>query len=76
MQQGYKPDGWLGLILGAKLYYDVSEESRFQDRVGKLVMALRNVSTGNQETDTVDGPTQDCTRLQSEKPYDPVSSGD
>ena len=24
MQRGYRPDGWLGFILGAKLYFDFS----------------------------------------------------
>jgi len=27
MQRGYSPDGWLGIALGAKLWYDFSNEA-------------------------------------------------
>ena len=43
MQRGYKPDGWLGFILGAKLFYDFSGKYAFQDKINDLLKELRRV---------------------------------
>ncbi|CAH1238555.1 Hypp5602 [Branchiostoma lanceolatum] len=40
MEAKYKPDGWLGAILGAKLYFDFSAQHKFEDSIGKLTKEL------------------------------------
>jgi hypothetical protein len=39
MQVGYKPDGWLGLLLGAKIFIDFTKYP-FQEAMDKLSMEL------------------------------------
>ncbi|XP_064635353.1 uncharacterized protein LOC135492695 [Lineus longissimus] len=38
----YKPDGWLGLILGAKLYYNFSRGEAFEATMENLMRGLGN----------------------------------
>ncbi|XP_006816972.2 uncharacterized protein LOC100367365 [Saccoglossus kowalevskii] len=40
VQSGYQPDGWLGIMLGTKLYYDFSTENRLEENFPDLVKAL------------------------------------
>ncbi|KAK3610000.1 hypothetical protein CHS0354_032345 [Potamilus streckersoni] len=40
MQAGYNPDGWLGILLGPKLYYEFSETFNFEDKVKDLLNAI------------------------------------
>ena len=54
MQGGYKPDGWLGMILGAKLYYDFSGKYTYESRIDQLLKALRDAA-GIGGGDTADG---------------------
>ena len=42
LQQGYDPDGWLGLILGSKLYFDFSPAKKFEDSIEALIKELKN----------------------------------
>eukprot|EP00051_Salpingoeca_urceolata_P029183 m.489174 g.489174 ORF g.489174 m.489174 type:complete len:563 (+) comp26461_c0_seq1:107-1795(+) len=39
-EQGYRPDGWLGALLGTKLWYDMSDpekrETKLQEMLGEL----------------------------------------
>ncbi len=37
-----RPDGWLGALLGTKLYFDISRESdaRFEPTLGNLMRVL------------------------------------
>ena len=42
LQKGYKANGWLGLILGTRLYYpfysaESDDEAAFENRMDKLV---------------------------------------
>jgi male-specific lethal 1 len=37
MEGNYKADGWLGLIIGAKLFYDFSGKYPFENKVKDLV---------------------------------------
>ena len=54
MQKGYKPDGWLGMILGAKLFYDFSGKYSFESRISQLLKAVHEAAgTGN--GDATDG---------------------
>ena len=39
-QRGYRPDGWLGLILGTKLFYDFSGKYLFQTCVDSLLKGV------------------------------------
>ena len=32
MEQGYRPDGWLGLVIGAKIVYDFSAKYLFDNK--------------------------------------------
>nr|KAG5692930.1 hypothetical protein BaRGS_031434 [Batillaria attramentaria] len=45
-QQGYRADGWLGIILGSKLFYDFSGKYPLPDMYPKLVKAVRRVAGG------------------------------
>ena len=40
MERGYHPDGWLGMILGSKLFYDFSGKYKFEDKFDGLVKEL------------------------------------
>ncbi|KAK6960558.1 hypothetical protein BgiMline_035771 [Biomphalaria glabrata] len=40
MQRNYKPDGWLGFVLGSKLYYDFSGKYPFDVSMKKLLKAV------------------------------------
>lgn len=37
MERNYKADGWLGFIIGAKLFYDFSGKYTFENKVKDLV---------------------------------------
>ncbi|GFR63320.1 hypothetical protein ElyMa_000153500 [Elysia marginata] len=58
MQNGYRPDGWLGLILGSKLYYDFSGKYSFESRMDGLLKAILTVAKrgGGDAIDGVDQP--------------------
>lgn len=61
LQRGYRPDGWLGMILGAKLFYDFSGKYPFESRIGQLVRAVKEIGRQGNTTltniglDEVDG---------------------
>jgi len=46
MQEGYKPDGWLGITLGAKLWYDFTNENDWESKLSELVKAIGNRGKG------------------------------
>lgn len=54
MQKAYRPDGWLGLILGTKLYYDFSGKYTFESRMEGLLGAVKVVMKG-ESLDSEDG---------------------
>nr|KAG5710903.1 hypothetical protein BaRGS_027054 [Batillaria attramentaria] len=62
MQQGYRPDGWLGMILGAKLYYDFSGKYSFESRIMQLIKAVRESAGMLTSSDSVDGPSAERPR--------------
>jgi hypothetical protein len=42
LQKGYKPDGWLGFLLGSKYFYDLTkEEPVFSEKLKALLTAIR-----------------------------------
>ena len=42
MEKNYKPDGWLGMIVGAKLWIDFCEKHKVTSALGKLVKELKD----------------------------------
>ncbi|XP_050407920.1 uncharacterized protein LOC126823259 [Patella vulgata] len=56
MQRGYKPNGWLGMILGAKLFVDFSGKYSFDDSFKNLSRQLGKDGKIGGDADEVDGP--------------------
>ncbi|CAD5115027.1 DgyrCDS4048 [Dimorphilus gyrociliatus] len=42
MERGYQPDGWLGIMVGTRLYYDFSGKYAFDEKATELVRELGN----------------------------------
>ncbi|XP_064640499.1 serine/arginine repetitive matrix protein 2-like [Lineus longissimus] len=42
VQNKYKPDGWLGFLRGTKMYYDITSDDAFQEKMTDLIKALGN----------------------------------
>ncbi len=40
VQPGYVPDGWLGALVGSKLFYDMTSEEKVEIQTSKLVKEL------------------------------------
>ena len=43
LERGYKPDGWLGFILGAKLFFDFSGKYPFEAKMNDLLKELARI---------------------------------
>ena len=43
MEKNFKPDGWLGIFLGTKLYTEFIDENLFEHKMKDLCSRLRNV---------------------------------
>jgi len=59
LEPNYTPDGWLGLMLGEKLYYPFKEDN-FDTTFSCVIKALGNkgrVSAGDAKTDVVETPS-------------------
>ena len=53
VEDGYKPDGWLGILQGTKLYYKCCTAAQIEKEMPALVSAINALSgTG---TEAVDG---------------------
>lgn len=66
MERGYVPDGWLGFILGSKLFYEFSPKYPFEDKMNALLKELDTVLLGeNKDTpdaaETIKPVTADVT---------------
>ena len=70
LQQDYLPDGWLGIMIGTRLYFDVHSEEIIDLQIPRLVKELRDRGKINPIFDTVDqgksseSPFINCTILQ------------
>ena len=42
LQTSYRPDGWLGILVGSRLYFDFSNEELAQANLPKLIKELGN----------------------------------
>lgn len=51
MEKGYSPDGWLGFLLGAKLFYEFSGKYPFEKKMEELLKEVHSVKTGQDSTD-------------------------
>ncbi|KAL4217626.1 hypothetical protein ACF0H5_022368 [Mactra antiquata] len=52
MEKGYYPDGWLGFILGTKLFFEFSGKYPFEKKMEEL---LKAISTERKKVDSTDG---------------------
>ncbi|XP_014769431.1 uncharacterized protein LOC106868605 isoform X1 [Octopus bimaculoides] len=60
MQKKYNPDGWLGTMLGAKLFFDFSGKYPFEKSFGGLIKELRGrgqYSPGDAQVDGAEDQT-------------------
>ncbi|KAK6183584.1 hypothetical protein SNE40_011037 [Patella caerulea] len=56
MEKGYRPDGWLGMILGAKLFYDFSGKYPFESKIEGLLKEIHQTMHGGERTTTPPPP--------------------
>ena len=47
LQRKYKPDGWLGLIMGAKLYINFDGKYKYEEAMTMLLKELCGRGTGS-----------------------------
>ena len=40
MQPKYRPDGWLGFLLGSTFFYDLTKENEYESKVQDFLKAL------------------------------------
>ena len=40
MEKNYQPDGWLGFVVGSKLWIEFTGEEEFQDSMIKLIREI------------------------------------
>ncbi|XP_072028525.1 uncharacterized protein [Amphiura filiformis] len=73
LQDGYEPDGWLGLLQGMDLYYAFHSDDQLNKNMGELLKAIGEYSGG----DEVDGPIgQSRKEMQGASPNaSPIKQG-
>ena len=54
MERDYKPDGWLGILIGTKLFFDFSGKYEFREKFSKLIVELQRLKTALYG-ETIDG---------------------
>ena len=55
MEKDYQPDGWLGMIVGSKLWIDFTDEEQFKESMNGLKRELEDKGKSrNEETDSID----------------------
>lgn len=47
MEKDYKADGWLGFIIGAKLFYEFSGKYEYGDKVNELIREVQEAVEGS-----------------------------
>ena len=62
MERGYKPDGWLGALLGMQLYADLSSEDAFETKINH-VLRMINVKMADQNAETGEKRCMFCGNL-------------
>ena len=56
MQRGYTPDGWLGALLGARLFVEFSHKHPFEESIEDLKKRIRAFHTDSYEPETALSP--------------------
>ncbi|XP_046574454.1 uncharacterized protein LOC124282490 [Haliotis rubra] len=64
LQRDYKPDGFLGLIKGAKLFFDFSGKYPFEKKASELVKELGARGKAGSSADSIDGETTAVVKSQ------------
>ncbi|XP_046350500.2 uncharacterized protein LOC124131332 [Haliotis rufescens] len=57
LQRDYKPNGWMGIIKGTKLYFDFSGKYPFDQKASELIKELGIRGKTGSSTDSTDGAT-------------------
>ena len=73
LQGNYKADGWLGILCGDKLYFDFSEEDRFQKSIASLFKELGDQGKLIKDQDQCIDKTSECIFNQRSSALMPVS---
>ena len=51
VEDGYRPDGWLGLLVGTKLYYTCCSDAQIQLQMPEIVKAIKESSNTGPDVD-------------------------
>ena len=54
MEANYEPDGWLGILLGTKLYYNFFSDEHMASSMESLIKEIGNRGRANRSTDEID----------------------
>ncbi|KAL3892326.1 hypothetical protein ACJMK2_004542 [Sinanodonta woodiana] len=69
MERGYQPDGWLGFLIGAKLFYEFSGKYAFEAKIKELIREISS-TYGNEDAEPKIVPV----KSQREETMDTVDS--
>ncbi len=77
LEDKYKPDGWLGLILGEKLYFRFCSDDEMTTNMPKLIKEIRKQvgARVNRQSDGADVKGKDSLQIQLSKQYFHSTSG-
>jgi len=42
LEPGYVPDGWLGILIGTRLFFDLCQPATFDDDLERLIQEIGN----------------------------------
>ncbi|KAK3103675.1 hypothetical protein FSP39_020930 [Pinctada imbricata] len=73
MELGYKPDGWLGFIIGTKLFFDFSGKYPFEHKVEGLVKEIQSKLNRIVPTKVNNTMSSEYTVPDEKVSYSPVS---
>jgi hypothetical protein len=81
LQPGYSPDGWLGILVGTRLYFDLSSPATFDREVTRLIAEIgdrgRIVDTFQRSLSSSSSSSTPALKSVSESPICPdFVSGD
>ena len=73
VQRNYQPDGWLGMIVGTKLWIDFRNSYSIETGMAKL---MKELGVRGRENDVIDGRLETTDKVQEDSiPVKPVVSG-
>ncbi|KAG7468065.1 hypothetical protein MATL_G00138790 [Megalops atlanticus] len=68
MEQNYRADGWLGALLGAKLWIDFSENCNFEESINQLLKEIKGRIPVEQDVVTATSSKNDQTNAINKGP--------